>query len=503
MQRPGHRVIAGAGESLEHRIRRHGPGVPVAALVLVERIAHAAVVARAARAHDLQPLLHTAHDHQVRRHLVFDARPDLVAVHERQRWLRAPGPRAQEQAALVSAGIGRPLRVRVLAQVRAEVVAMHRLEVRGDLGRVDWHRNAADLRHPCAQDTVRQAARAVLVFRAFLLQQDARLGRVRACAHGGFHLQRAGRAQAAPLDLLVEVLAVEEVLVESAHAGGDALAVGRDVLPELLAHGDRGRQRAEVEAGAHAVGAPELDVVGVVVRLLDDALAPRVPGRHAVVEAHAHARPQGAQPTGVPADAPLAVDLHDPAELAVGGRLHLVHGDADGQRRAEGLVAGRVLGDVELGLAQSALQRGKQVGDGLRVVPDVRAGAVAAAGRVGAALPGPEAAVLLAQDRRRLQDGEIRGHRFHHLRRQGGVVEAVAEARRARAPVGIRAAPVADHVVDVREAARVPGTIRGGVRGRRLARAQRASAHVPREEQGERALAAGGERERNEEGAPW
>src|SRR4029077_9488312 len=98
---------------------------PVAALVLVERVPHAAVVARAARAHDLQPLLDPADDHQVRRHLVFDACPDLVAVYEWQRRLPAPGPGAQEQAALVSAGIGRPLRVGMLAQVGAEVVAMN------------------------------------------------------------------------------------------------------------------------------------------------------------------------------------------------------------------------------------------------------------------------------------------------------------------------------------------------------------------------------------------
>jgi len=52
------------------------------------------------------------------------------------------------------------------------------------------------------------------------------------------------------------------------------------------------------------------------------------------------------------------------------------------------------------------------------------------------------------------------------------------------------------------EAARIPGTIRGGVPDGRLAGAQRASAHVPRQEQSERALGAGGERERNEEATP-
>ncbi len=43
-----HCIIAQAGEALEEAIARHCPGVPVAALIFVERVADAAVVAVAA-----------------------------------------------------------------------------------------------------------------------------------------------------------------------------------------------------------------------------------------------------------------------------------------------------------------------------------------------------------------------------------------------------------------------------------------------------------------------
>jgi hypothetical protein len=47
---------AHAGQALEERVGGHGAGVPVAALVLVERVADTAVVAVAADADDLQAI---------------------------------------------------------------------------------------------------------------------------------------------------------------------------------------------------------------------------------------------------------------------------------------------------------------------------------------------------------------------------------------------------------------------------------------------------------------
>jgi hypothetical protein len=128
-----------------------------------------------------------------------------------------------------------------------------------------------------------------------------------------------------------------------------------------------------VEAGDHARRAPELDVVGVVLGLLGPSLPLRVPGCDAVVEARANLRPEPPQPRRVAADAPLAVHLHDPAELAVGRRVEVVRRRLDRQGDPEILVAALVLADVELGLPQRALQRREQVGDRLGVVPDVGA----------------------------------------------------------------------------------------------------------------------------------
>ena len=158
------------------------------------------------------------------------------------------------------------------------------------------------------------------------------------------------------------------------------------------------------------------------------AFVSRVPGLDAVVEAPPYLRPQAAQPLGVAADAPLAVHLHDPAELAVGRGVEVVLDLPDGQRAPECLVPGLVLRRSELGLPQGALEIGEEMGHGLGVVPDVRARAAATAGVVGAAFPGPKPPVGLSKHGGRLEDRQVRGHRFDHLGRQRGVVEAVAES---------------------------------------------------------------------------
>ena len=88
---------------------------------------------------------------------------------------------------------------------------------------------------------------------------------------------------------------------------------------------------------------------------------------------------------------------------------------------------------AELGLAQRAFEGREEVRDGLGVVPDVGAGAVAAARVVAAAFPAPEPAVGLAQDGGRFEDREVGGDGFDDFRRQRGVVEAVAEASAVRA----------------------------------------------------------------------
>ena len=167
-------------------------------------------------------------------------------------------------------------------------------------------------------------------------------------------------------------------------------------------------------------------------RLFEEAFFGRVPGVDAVVETGLHAGPEPAEPLRVAADAPLAIDLHDAAQLAVGRGVEVVHQRPDRQRAAEHLVAALVLRRPELRLAERPLQGGKQVRDGLRVVPDVRTRAGAAAGVVVAPFPGPQPAVGLAEHGGRLEDREIGRHGLDHFRRQRAVVEAVAEAPRLR-----------------------------------------------------------------------
>ena len=238
-------------------------------------------------------------------------------------------------------------------------------------------------------------------------------------------------------------------------------------------------------------------------RLLDHAAVARVPGLDAVVEARSDAGPEPAQPAFVARDAPLAVDLEDASELAVGRRVERVRRRTDRKRRAEGLVPARVLRHVELGLAQPALERRKQVRQRLRVVPDVGAAPVAAAPVVVAAFPGPEPPVGLAQHGRRLEDREVGRHRLDHLGRQRAVVEALAEAGRPLTQAVVLGAPVVGDLLDRLEALGVPRPIRRLRRAGRglgiLPRPQMARADVPREPERDALALAGGERERDEQ----
>ncbi len=116
-----------------------------------------------------------------------------------------------------------------------------------------------------------------------------------------------------------------------------------------------------------------------------------------------------------------------PPKLPVGRGVEVVGRGADGQAGAEGLMAALVLVDEELGVAQRSLQLGKEVRDRLGVVPDVRAGAVAATDRVAAALPVPEPAVGLALDGGRLEDAQVGGDGLDDLVGERGVVECLGE----------------------------------------------------------------------------
>lgn len=193
---------------------------------------------------------------------------------------------------------------------------------------------------------------------------------------------------------------------------------------------------AAIEGGAHGVRAPELDVVGVVVRLFQHALALSVPEPDAVRDRLLHAGPELAQPVDVAADQELAVHLQDAAELPVRRGVEVVARRADGQRGAEVLVARFVLGVEKLRFAHAALEAREQVAERLRVVPHVRAAAVARADAVAAALPAPEPPVPLAQDRRGFQDAQVGADRFHNDLGQRARVKGFGECgRRPAQPV--------------------------------------------------------------------
>ena len=76
-----------------------------------------------------------------------------------------------------------------------------------------------------------------------------------------------------------------------------------------------------------------------------------------------------------------------------------------------------VHGALQLLAAQGAFQRREQMRQGLRVIPNVGAGACAAAAVGEASFPGPDIAVFLSQNGRRLQDGEVGSHRIQDSRR--------------------------------------------------------------------------------------
>ena len=104
-QRAGRCVVVGSGERDEHAPAGQRPGVVVAALGLVPRVAPVTVVPVADRPHEPQALLDETLVDEVAGHLVLDAGPHLVAVDERDARTAAPRPRAQHQPGLVAEGV--------------------------------------------------------------------------------------------------------------------------------------------------------------------------------------------------------------------------------------------------------------------------------------------------------------------------------------------------------------------------------------------------------------
>ncbi len=126
------------------------------------------------------------------------------------------------------------------------------------------------------------------------------------------------------MDLLDEILVVPELRLHKGNALLQQLLVERHLIANGLCHPHGGLERAEVEGRAHAIGTPEFDVVGVVVRLHEHAQVVGIPGLDAIIEALLHLGPETPQPHLITADAPLTIGLHNTAQLAIGGGVEVV-----------------------------------------------------------------------------------------------------------------------------------------------------------------------------------
>ncbi|OPZ89577.1 MAG: hypothetical protein BWY73_01475 [candidate division TA06 bacterium ADurb.Bin417] len=162
-QPAGHRRVVEAGEGRQQGVAGHGPGVIVAALVLVPGVAGPAVVAVPGRPHQGQPLgRHSFHD-QVAGHLVLEACPDLVRIWKGQGRPAAARPGAEEQPGLVADGVSRPLGAGVLLEVSLEIMAEDGAQAAAHVFGFQRQFQAVKAGHPGADHSVGQAALAILV----------------------------------------------------------------------------------------------------------------------------------------------------------------------------------------------------------------------------------------------------------------------------------------------------------------------------------------------------
>ena len=237
-----------------------------------------------------------------------------------------------------------------------------------------------------------------------------------------------------PLHLLHVVLAVEQLRVDPRAA---RLEEPPRLLPHLVvAHDARhfldGAERAEIVDAAERVRPVELDVVGVVLRALEHAVAIGVP---ATLEPRERdraldARPQLAQERFVAGELIVQIHLHDLAHLPVGGRRREPLG-AVRQSLTKPHAAAVVHRVAEGGPSQRARELREQMRRRRLVVPDVRAVAFAAAALIAAALEAVELAVRRAEAGLRDERREIRRGAVLHAGRQGALAHHGGECSRA------------------------------------------------------------------------
>src|SRR3974390_1867353 len=104
-----------------------------------------------------------------------------------------------------------------------------------------------------------------------------------------------------------------------------------------------------------------------------------------------------------------------------------------GKRRAKCDVAIFVHGASKFEFAQSAFELRVKMRKGLRIVPDMRAGTMTAAGIGETTFPTPDIAIFQAQHGGRFENRQIGGNGIENVRRQSGVKQRFLEGERARA----------------------------------------------------------------------
>ena len=213
-----------------------------------------------------------------------------------------------------------------------------------------------------------------------------------------------------------------------------------------MRHGGKG---SEVDAGAHAVGTPEFDVVGVVVGLEQSAVVVGVPRGNTVVDTALGQGIHPLQPCCIAGDLPVAKDLHDAAELTVGGCGAGVIDRALRNRTAEIHMPAIVHGAHEFQIAQGAFKLGEEMRQSLSIVPDMRARSVTAAGVGKTAFPSPHIAVCLAENGGRLEDREVGGDSIEHVSRKRGTKDRVFELDGPGTECGVVLLNVCSHIASV------------------------------------------------------
>ena len=128
---------------------------------------------------------------------------------------------------------------------------------------------------------------------------------------------------------------------------------------------------------------------------------------------------------------------------------------AGGQARTEGHVPAPVHRVLQFEIAHRPFERREQIGQGLRVVPDMGTGSGATAIAVRRPLPAPHHPVLLSQHGRRLEDAQVGRHGIEHIVGQGGTEQRAVKSARA----------FLQRVVGLETVARYgPGVVRSGSR---------------------------------------